>query len=134
MKKLLGLSLALWMSAGVALAHENAKDGVHFVMPAHEASVEGAVNVKMAVEGMAVQKAGELMAGTGHFHIIIDGSFVSVGEPVAKDATHLHFGKGQTEATLDLPKGQHVLTLQFADGHHISYGEAWSQTIHVSVK
>jgi len=134
MKKLLGLGLALWMSTGVALGHEGVKEGVYFVMPVNEAVADGVVNVKMALVGMDVQAAGELVAGTGHFHIIIDGSFVPAGEPVAKNATHLHFGKGQTEATLNLSKGPHTLTLQFADGHHVSYGEAWSQTIRVSVK
>ena len=134
MKKLLGLGLALWMSTGLALAHESHSKGVHFIMPVNGAVVEGAVSVKMAVAGMAVKKAGELVADTGHFHLIIDGSFVPVGEPVAKDATHLHFGKGQSAAVLDLAKGEHALTLQFADGHHISYGKAWSQTIRVRVK
>ena len=88
----------------------------------------------MAVRGMEIHKAGDLVEGTGHFHIIIDGGFVKKGEPVAKDATHLHFGKGQTQASLKLTPGDHTLTLQLADGHHVSYGEDWSRTVQVYVK
>ena len=49
------------------------------------------------------------------------------------DNTHRHFGKGQTEATLNLPQGDYRLTLQFADGLHRSYGEKLSATINIKV-
>ena len=53
---------------------------------------------------------------------------------VPADATHLHFGKGQTETMLKLTPGKHTLTLQFADGAHQSYGPDLSSTITVEVK
>jgi hypothetical protein len=53
---------------------------------------------------------------------------------VMKDSTHLHFGKGQTVDTLKLSPGTHTLTLQFADGTHMSYGKDWSSTITITVK
>jgi len=34
------------------------------------------------------------------------------------DDTHLHFGKGQTEASIVLAPGKHKLTLQFANALH----------------
>lgn len=53
---------------------------------------------------------------------------------VLKDATHLHFGKGQTETMLSLVPGRHKLTLQFANGLHQSYGYKWCKSIHVTAK
>jgi hypothetical protein len=53
---------------------------------------------------------------------------------IPKDAQHLHFGKGQTTAIIDLPHGKHRLTLQFADGIHRSYGSKLSATIEITVK
>jgi len=134
MKKILGIALGCLLFSGVAWAHDGEHQGVHFVAPQDGAVVEDSVHVVMAVQGMGVHKAGDLVQGTGHFHIIVDGGFVPAGEVVAKDATHLHFGKGQVETTLKLPEGKHSLTLQLADGHHVSYGKAWSQTIQITVE
>jgi len=124
----------LVMFSGAAWAHEGEKNGVYFTTPLNNTVVGDNLHVAMAVTGMAVHKAGELKQDTGHFHIIVDEAFVPVGEVVKKDVAHMHFGKGQTETILNLTKGKHTLTLQFADGHHISYGKAWSKTIHVQVK
>ncbi len=108
--------------------------GVHFVSPADGATVAQAFQVQMGVEGMAVQPAGALKEGTGHHHLVVDGGPIAAGQPVPADATHLHFGKGQTETTLKLAPGKHTLTLQFADGQHRSYGPDLSQTITVNVE
>lgn len=107
---------------------------VSFVEPADGATVSSPVSVKMGVSGMTVQPAGKLADGTGHHHLIIDGEPVAAGTPVPADAQHLHFGKGQTETTVELPPGKHTLTLQFADGLHQSYGPAMSKTIEIEVK
>ena len=40
------------------------------------------------------------------------------GTEIPFDETHLHFGKGQTEAALTLAPGKHKLTLQFANALH----------------
>jgi len=134
MNKIFSIAVMVMMFVGTSWANEAEKHGVHFVSPLNNAVYQGDIHVVMAVDGMRVQKAGELQKESGHFHIIVDGKFVPKGEAVMKDARHIHFGKGQTETTLKLSAGEHTLTLQFADGHHISYGKAWSQTIHVQVK
>ncbi|MEC7948247.1 MAG: DUF4399 domain-containing protein [Myxococcota bacterium] len=106
---------------------------VFFVSPADGATVKGPVTVKMGVEGMTVQPAGQLTEGTGHHHVIIDAKGVPKGTAVPADDQHIHFGKGQTETTLELAPGEHTLTLQFADGAHRSYGPEMSATIKVTV-
>ncbi len=43
---------------------------------------------------------------------------VQAGEEIVFDETHLHYGKGQTEAAITLTPGKHKLTLQFANALH----------------
>ena len=117
-----------------AHALEPATKRVYFKSPANNAEVRNPVAVEMGVEGFLVKPAGEIVEGTGHHHIIIDGQPEPLGMIVPADATHIHFGKGQTSAELTLSEGNHTLTLQFADGLHRSYGPELSQTISVTVK
>lgn len=120
--------------AASACTHADHKQGVSFATPKNGATVSQTFKVGMEVEGMQVHKAGEIVDGTGHFHIIVDGACVKRGDVITKDATHIHFGKGQTETQLKLASGEHALTLQFANGHHESYGKDWCKTIHITVK
>ena len=83
---------------------------------------------------MPIKPAGVLEPGTGHHHIIIDKGFMPYGEIIPMDPTHLHYGKGDTEVVLNLPSGPHQLTLQFANGMHMSYGEQFSKTVNIYVK
>ncbi|NMG53816.1 DUF4399 domain-containing protein [Aromatoleum aromaticum] len=127
------LSLAILAAATTLSPLAAAADRAYFIAPADGAAVPEEFTVKMGVEGMRVQPAGQPAEGTGHHHLIVDGKPVEAGKPVPTDATHLHFGKGQTETTLKLPPGKHTLTLQFADGLHQSYGPGLSDTISVHV-
>lgn len=103
---------------------KNLKDGQTVTSP---------VEIEFGVEGMKVAPAGAVVPGEGHHHLIIDGQAVPKGEVVLSDATHIHFGKGQTETSITLTPGKHTLTLQFANGAHLSYGPEMSSTISVNV-
>lgn len=107
---------------------------VMFVSPADGDKVKSPLTVVMGVEGMTIQPAGDLKAGTGHHHLLIDTDPVAFGTAVPADETHIHFGKGQTEAEVELKPGEHKLILQLADGVHRSYGEQMSATITVTVE
>jgi hypothetical protein len=107
---------------------------VFFVEPQDGAKLKAPVTVRFGVEGMSVRPAGELVEGTGHHHLIIGPTGIPAGTQVPKDETHIHYGKGQLEDTLDLKPGEYQLTLQFADGNHVSYGEPLSKTIRVTVE
>ena len=99
------------------------------------ASVTSPVKVEMAVDNMKVDTAGPVVAASGHYHIFVDAEdSLSSGTMVPKDSTHLHYGKGQTEAEVKLAPGPHKLTLQFADGLHRSYGGKLATTVSVNVK
>jgi len=109
-------------------------EGVYFKGVDDGDAVSSPLTVKMGVCGKKVKPAGDVVEGTGHHHLIVDGNCIPLGETVPKDGNHHHFGKGQTEAALNLSPGAHTLTLQFADGHHGSYGEKMCKTIRVTVK
>lgn len=129
-KWLAGTALAgLLAAAGVAQAA-----GVSFVQPADGATVSNPVHVVFGVDGMTIAPAGTMTDGTGHHHLLVDGTPLPKGEVVPANDKSLHFGKGQTETDLTLPPGNHTLTLQFGDGAHRSYGPEMSKTITVHVK
>jgi hypothetical protein len=117
-------------------ALQAADQKVFFVEPKDGASVGQEVKVVMGVEGMEVKPLGEMAPNTGHHHLLVDAEDVPAGTvvPVNQPPKYLHFGKGQTETTIQLTPGQHKLTLQFADGAHISYGEKMRASITVNVK
>lgn len=109
---------------------------VYFIAPKDGAKVKSPVKIRMGLEGMKIRPAGEdpLDKTTGHHHLVIDGGPVPIGKTVPADETHIHYGKGQTEAEVELDSGRHTLTLQLADGLHVSYGEKLSATITVDVE
>ncbi|RJQ45589.1 MAG: DUF4399 domain-containing protein [Gammaproteobacteria bacterium] len=107
---------------------------VFFIEPKDGAGVAREFDVLMGVKGMEVRPAGKLEDDTGHFHLLIDTKPIEEGELIPTTGKHLHFGKGQTRATLKLAPGKHTLILQFADGKHISYGEKMRSTVTVTVK
>lgn len=97
-------------------------------------TVSSPVKVEMGVRGMIVQPAGKVVAGAGHHHILINQGSMSSGAVIPNDETHRHYGKGQTEAELELEPGEYRLTLQFANGVHESYGEALSASVVITVE
>ena len=107
---------------------------VQILEPKDGAVVPEEFTVKMAVFGMELRKAGDIKIGTGHHHLIINSEKIPESSPIPKDEKHIHFGDMQTETKLKLSKGKHTITLQFADGAHISYGPRLSHTIQVTVK
>jgi hypothetical protein len=68
---------------------------------------------------MGIAPAGTTAPGTGHHHLLIDGELPAAGVPIPMDEHHMHFGRGQTEVSVPLTPGPHVLELALADGAHI---------------
>lgn len=126
------------LSGGLALAAfsgaAHAQSRVYFVEPKDGATVTSPVHVKFGVDGMKIEPAGTMTEGTGHHHLLIDSGPLPKGTVIPANDTSLHYGKGQTEADVKLPPGDHTLTMQFGDGAHRSYGPEMSQTIKVHVK
>lgn len=127
-----GAALALGL-AGCASMNEPAQ-AVMLLEPADGASVSSPFKVRFGIKGMAVAEAGDIVANSGHHHLLINQAPIAAGVSVPFSDQHLHFGKGQTEAELKLAPGTYKLTAQFANGAHQSYGAAMSRTITVTVK
>ena len=108
---------------------------VYFIAPADGASVTSPVTVRFGLKGMGVVPAGLAFEGAGHHHLIVDAKTPPLDAPVPSDANHLHFGKGQTETTVELKPGKHTLQLIVGDQLHIPHDPAVvSKIITVTVK
>ena len=102
--------------------------------PANGAYVPLTFTVHFGLTGMGVAPAGFDKANTGHHHLIIDSALPPFDQPIPNDETHLHFGAGQTEASVTLPKGKHTLQLLLGDARHIPHDPpVYSQPIVVYV-
>ncbi len=111
-------------TAPTALAREKAPHGakVFFISPKNGAHVGQDVVVKFGVKGMQVLPAGDLKANSGHHHLLIDANELpALDAPIPTDATHKHYGKGQTEDTIHLEPGTHTLQLDFGDARHVQF-------------
>ncbi|MEL6467828.1 MAG: DUF4399 domain-containing protein [Pseudomonadota bacterium] len=123
-------------TAGAALADGHlawpASEGayVYFIDLEDGATVTSPVLVRMGVSGMGVAPAGTEREGTGHHHILLNRPANGEGEDgeeewlygIPADDNHIHYGGGQTEATLELPAGTHTLQLVFGDMNHVPFG------------
>jgi hypothetical protein len=114
--------------AGAKVYIINLKDGAEVTSP---------FLVQFGLSGMGVAPAGVEKPNTGHHHLLIDTKLTAeqMKEPIPADDTHKHFGGGQTEAMVTLPKGQHTLQLVLADWTHIPHvPPVMSEPITITVK
>jgi Domain of unknown function (DUF4399) len=109
---------------------------VSIVSPANGEKLKSPVTVKFAIEGMSLAPAGSSDANSGHHHLLVDTALPdAMGQAIAKDGRHLHFGKGQTETQIDLPPGEHTLQLLLGDGNHVPHDPpVYSQQILITVE
>jgi len=78
--------------------------------------------VRFTISGMGVAPAGSQIENTGHFHLLIDLSDLPDFDlPLPANENIRHYGKGQTQAELDLPPGEHRLQLLLADYAHVPH-------------
>ncbi len=125
MKRWHGLVLLIVTGAALAagLPRSSAPPGaiVYIISPLDGATVTSPVTVRFGLSGMGIAPAGVPMAGTGHHHLLIDVELPPMDQPVPTDDRHLHFGKGQTEASVTLAPGKHRLQLLLADHLHLPH-------------
>ena len=108
---------------------------VMILEPKADAEVASPVTVKFGIEGMDIAPAGTDKPNTGHHHLIIDGKVDDMAAAIPADAGHVHFGKGQTEATVELKPGKHTLQLVLGDKNHVPHNPpVVSEVVNVTVK
>jgi hypothetical protein len=101
---------------------------ISIISPKSGAKVTSPVTIKFGHEGVELAPAGDKTPGTGHFHLLIDQALpTDLNATMPADEHVLHYGKAQTEATLDATKlapGKHTLQLVMADGSHVPHSPA----------
>ena len=108
--------------AGAARAKAPPNAQVFFVAPSDGATVGQDVKVEFGAKNISVAPATNTAPGTGHHHLLIDQKELPpLDAPIPNDATHKHYGKGQTEDTIHLEPGDHTLQLDFADALHMQF-------------
>jgi hypothetical protein len=119
------MTMALALVTGAAWAAQTAAPAgaeVYIVSPKDGAKVKGPVTVVFGLKGMGVAPAGIQMENTGHHHLLVDADMPKdLTQPLPMTDNVKHYGKGQTEVTLDLSPGKHTLQLVFADMLHVPF-------------
>ena len=142
MKKLslLAAVTAICFAPALALAGETpAPPGakVYFINLKDGDKVTSPVLIQFGLSGMGIAPAGTEKEKTGHHHLIINEKIEGdeLNEPIPADDKHKHFGGGQTEIKVELPKGTHTLQLVLGDWSHIPHNPpVMSERISVTVE
>lgn len=108
---------------------------VYFIEPADGAELSSPITVKFGLRKMGVAPAGTQRDNTGHHHLLIDEPEVDYSKPLPATDQVVHFGGGQTEATVELAPGKHTLQLLLGDFKHQPHNPpVKSNTITITIK
>jgi len=124
-RPLFALGLVLLATLGMAQDRSAAPPAaeVYFISPSDGATVSSPVTVRFGLKGMGIAPAGVKFENTGHHHLLVDTdvSELKLDAPLPATDKILHFGKGQTEASVTLTPGKHTLQIVLADYLHQSF-------------
>src|SRR5581483_7176519 len=133
------VSAALVLAAAAVWAQQRtpspAGAEVYFISPKDGATVTSPFVVQFGLKGMGVAPAGVKFENTGHHHLLIDSDPpTDLSVPLTANDQLIHFGKGQTQATVTLPPGKHTLQLLMGDADHRAHNPpVFSKQITVTV-
>jgi hypothetical protein len=131
---------APFLAGSVVLAQERTPSApgaeVYIISPKNGAIVHNPILVQFGLKGMGVAPAGVKYDNTGHHHLLIDTDApADQSTPLPATDKVVHFGKGQTETTINLSPGKHTLQLLLADYQHIPHSPpVISKKITITVK
>ena len=95
---------------------------LYFIEPKDGATLNGPVKIVFGLSGMGVAPAGIDFPNTGHHHLLVDiENLPDLTKPIPANKNHIHFGKGQTEVLIDLPKGKRSLQLLLGNYLHVPH-------------
>ena len=109
---------------------------VYIISPKDGATVSSPVTVQFGLKGMGVAPAGVKFENSGHHHLLIDTDApADANQPLPTTDAVRHFGKGQTEASIELKPGKHTLQLVLGDQNHTPHNPpVVSKKITITVK
>ena len=134
---MLSAMMTLLSFAAQAQGKPAAKDALlYFVWPQNGAIIKGAFWCRFGLRNMGVTHAGDDFQNSGHHHLLIDvNEPLNPNEAIPSDKSHLHFGRGQTEARIELPPGKHTLQLVLGDAKHYPFNPpVVSEKITITIK
>jgi len=110
---------------------------VYFVQPQDGATVNSPVMLEFGAADFQIAAVPpgtvtETRPNLGHHHVGIDTDCLPVGTEIPRAAPWVHFGDGKNVIDMQLPAGQHRLTLQIGDDLHRTI-EGLCSTISVNV-
>ena len=127
------------LTLSLAACGQSAPTGprVFFVTPADGATVTSPVHLEFNTENFQISPVPpgtptETRPALGHHHVGVDTDCLPVGEAIPRAAPWVHFGDGKNVIDMQLPPGQHRLTLQVGDDLHRTI-EGLCSTITVNV-
>jgi len=97
---------------------------VYFIGLSDGDTVSSPLTIRFGLSGMGIAPAGIEHDNTGHHHLLVDVSeqdMPAMDRPLPTTDHVLHFGGGQTEATIELDAGEHSLQLLLGDYLHIPH-------------
>lgn len=128
----------VFLLSGAVFARTPSPEGAHLyiISPSDGDVVSSPVTIRFGLKNMGVAPAGTEKTNTGHHHLLIDvSSLPDLDMPLPADAQHVHFGGGQTEATVELSPGPHTLQLILGDKSHVPHDPpVMSEKITITVK
>ncbi len=124
-------------TSSMALDRSASAEGaeLYIISPKDGETITGPVTVIFGLKGMGVAPAGTEKENTGHHHLLINTGLPAMDLPVPADDQHKHFGKGQTQTTIELPPGKHTLQLLLGNHLHVPHNPVVaSEVIEITVK
>jgi hypothetical protein len=110
---------------------------VFFVQPQDGATVKSPATLEFGAQDFQIAavpqgEVKETRPDLGHHHVAIDADCLPTGTAIPRAAPWVHFGDGKNTIDMQLPPGQHRLTLQIGDDLHRTI-EGLCSTITVTV-
>ncbi len=96
---------------------------VWFITPEDGATVTSPVAFEFGSENIVIEPKGDVHAGAGHHHIGVNTECLPAGEAIPEADPWVHFGDGSAMIEMQLPEGEHTLTIQLGDGEHVTLDE-----------
>lgn len=119
-------------------AEEEAMDTgprIYFIQPEDGAMVTSPVTFEFGIENFDLAPKETYEEGTGHHHIGLTDQCVPAGEAIPEADPWVHLGDASSTIDMQLPPGEHSVTIQLGDGDHVAFEDpALCQTITITVE
>jgi hypothetical protein len=107
---------------------------VWFIQPEAGEEVTSPVHLEFGSENINIEPKGDVHMGAGHHHVGVDTECLPAGEIIPEAAPWVHLGDASAAMDMQLPPGEHTLTLQIGDGEHRTLDEpGLCETITITV-